>query len=200
MSEGEPRPPSANAFAPHMSGAMPSSGSATAEDAEEPLLRAFVGPKADYYLGKWRPSQAGPEHSTGFNWAAFLLSGLWLPYRKMYTITLILLGIILVESVAEEVLFVGILGEPEPPLVLSRVIGLGVAVLCGAYGNRWYLAHARKAIAEVRAQGFDQQATHDRLAKRGGTSWLSPVLTILAYIAVLLVVFLLMDSFLYTNS
>src|SRR5258707_862516 len=50
-------------------------------------LRAFVGRRAVYYLAKWRGVLAGSGTETGFNLAAFFLSAIWLPYRKMYGIT-----------------------------------------------------------------------------------------------------------------
>lgn len=169
MSNNEQRPPSQNPYAPPALIPIDSESDAT-QSPEEQHLRAFVGSKADYYLEKWTPLQAGRGHSTGFNWAAFLLSGLWLPYRKMYSVSTIFFAIILVESIAEEVLFVGILGKAETPAGLDSVVGLVAAIICGAYGNRWYLSHARKVISDVCAQGLEQNAVTGVLSKRGGTS------------------------------
>ena len=67
----------------------------TDEDSERRQLRAFVGSKAQYYLDKWTPLLRSLSGNAGFNWAAFLLSGLWLPYRKMYKATLIFYAIII---------------------------------------------------------------------------------------------------------
>jgi hypothetical protein len=81
-------------------------------------VAAFVGEKAGYYLQKWRPVLDGTGNAgnaTGFNWAAFFLSGLWLPYRKMYRATAIFFGVILLETLFEEIIYVGILGKPEAP-------------------------------------------------------------------------------------
>jgi hypothetical protein len=176
------------------------------EPITEQELRAFVGRKADYYLGKWWPALKSQgsgydqvavaglmlaQPKTGFNWAAFLLSGLWLPYRKMYKATFIFMGIILLESILEEVLFVGILGKPEPPAALGRLVGLVAAVICGAYGNRWYLSHAQKMIFQARSEEFQGDEYVKVLAQRGGTSLGASlgmfVLFIVAIVAVLLV-------------
>jgi hypothetical protein len=147
--------------------------------------RAFVGRKADYYCSKWSPALKSPaaapdqvavaglllsQPKTGFNWAAFFLSGLWLPYRKMYAVTFIFFGVILAESVLEEVLFVGALGMPEAPAALSRLVGLAAALVCGSYGNRWYLSHAQKVITAVRSRGLPEEEYRRVLAKVGGTS------------------------------
>jgi len=61
-------------------------GAITMSDLKDDEIAAFVGKKAGYYLEKWRPVLDGTGNAgnvTGFNWAACLLSGLWLPYRKM---------------------------------------------------------------------------------------------------------------------
>ena len=76
-------------------------------------VTAFVGRKAGYYLRKWSGALDGTGDSTGFNWAALLLSGLWLPYRKMYLTTTIFMALILLESIVEEVVYVGVLGRPK---------------------------------------------------------------------------------------
>jgi hypothetical protein len=79
-------------------------------------------------------------------------------------------GVILFESILEEIVFVGILGKPEPPMVLDRGVGLVASIICGAFGNRWYLSHARRAIAEVRSEGLPEDAYLQALARRGGTN------------------------------
>src|SRR5262245_25293633 len=85
-------------------------GLSTSGDALEQELRAFVGPRADVYLRKWAPLLYGSGQA-GFNWPAFLLAGIWLPYRKMYAVSLIFYGAIVAESVLEEVVFAGILRQ-----------------------------------------------------------------------------------------
>lgn len=126
-------------------------------------IRSVVGPKADYYLKKWRELDWGWRR--GINWAAFFLSGFWLPYRKMYKAALIFYGIILLESILEWRVF----GD-ETPRGLEGLVGLAAAIVCGAYGNRWYLAHATKVIMQVRAQELSGNAFMDAISKRGGTS------------------------------
>lgn len=167
------------------------------ESDEARLLRAFVGRKADYYFKKWAPLLAGSGRGAGFNWAAFFLCGLWLPYRKMYWFSAIFYTIIVTESLAEEVLFVVVLGEPEPPAVLSNVIGIAVAVLCGAYGNQWYLSHARKVIRDVRARGFEEHGVLEMLSARGGTSLLASLGFFFLFLVVTFGIYTVLDLMLY---
>ena len=168
----------------------------TPEGFEAQQLRAFVGQKADYYLKQWAGLRRGTGQGPGFNWAAFFLSGLWLPYRKMYGITAIFYGGLLALTIVEEVLFVGILGRAEVPSGMNFV-GLAVSLICGAYGNRWYLAHARKTIAEARGRGLDPYAVSAFAADRGGTSLGASVGLFLLFLFFTVGVTLLLDPYLY---
>jgi hypothetical protein len=171
------------------------------EPITEQELRAFVGPNSDYYLNKWWPGLKGhgagydqvaaaglmlAQPKTGFNWAAFFLTGLWLPYRKMYVPALILFGVILVKSLFAKVYFVGILGQPGAPYLLSWLVGLIAGIVCGSLGNRWYLSRARKVIAEVRSRGLPEVEHLREVSRRGGTS----VLAALGFFAVFVVALL----------
>lgn len=160
-------------------------------------LRAFVGKKADYYLARWAPALRGSGSSTGFNWAAFLFGGLWLPYRKMYLVSSIFYGFIILETVLEEIVFVGVLEEPEPPAALVNMVNLVIGIVCGSLGNRWYLAHARKAVADVRAQNLDEDAAIDLLSRRGGTNLGVALAFFLAFCIVMLAAFVVLDVLLF---
>ncbi|HET6328254.1 MAG TPA: DUF2628 domain-containing protein [Planctomycetaceae bacterium] len=123
----------------------------------EEEIRAFVGRKADYYVEQWIR-----RDSMGANWAAFFLSGIWFPYRRMYRVTLIFFAAILADSVIEEVI--------DFPRQLSRLLAVVVAGICCSFANRWYFHHATSKIREVRAQGLPAERYLDAVASRGGTS------------------------------
>jgi hypothetical protein len=181
------------------------------EPITEQEVRAFVGRNADYYLRTWWPAlktyQGGYDQETGadimsaqpktgFNGAALLFSGLWLPYRKMYVPTLVLFGVVLFESLLEEILFVGILGKSEVPFGLNRLVGLIVAIVCGAFGNRWYLSHMRKAIADVRSRGLAEEEQLRELSKRGGTSLLASLGFFALYVVAIIVLVIALEGLL----
>jgi hypothetical protein len=153
-------------------------------------IRAFVGRRADYYLKKWHGTLAGEARGTGFNWAAFLLSGLWIPYRKMYLVALVFYGIVIAESIAEEVIFVGILGREETPAVVDRITAVIAAAVCGAFGNRWYLSRVRKEISSLKVQGMTEEAVLETLARRGGTSLGAALGFFLLFMTITFVVFM----------
>jgi hypothetical protein len=111
----------------------------------------------------------------------------------MYLLTTIFFGIILLESTVEEVVFVGILGKPDTPAALDRLVGLAVAIICGAFGNRWYLSHTRKAVAEVRSQGLPEDAYLQALSRRGGTNIAASLGFLLLFLVTVVLILFLLD-------
>ena len=89
----------------------------------EQEIRAFVGSNAEYYLRAWRPALSNEGGTSRFNVAAFLITGLWLGYRKMYSAVFILFGIIIAGTVLESILFIGILKMPDSPPALNSLFG-----------------------------------------------------------------------------
>jgi len=155
-----------------------------AADTDDPIteqeIRAFVGRRADYYVGQWT------SETMGMNWGAFLFSGLWLLYRKMYALAAVLFGFILVESMIEEVVFVGILNQQGPPEFLTPIVALAIAIVCGSYGSLWYSKHTNSKIRNVRTQGLADQAYFAALSRRGGTSIVATIGLLLAFFIVLI--------------
>jgi Protein of unknown function (DUF2628) len=154
----------------------------------EAEIRAFVGKNANYYLRKWPTADEEFGRARGFNWAAFFLFGLWVPYRKMYRTALIIFGLIVAESALEEVAVAkGLLSE-QSRAVFDRVVTLIFWIVCGAFGNAWYLAHTRREIARIRALDLSDDAYREAVARRGGTSFLASVGLFCLFLAVVFVV------------
>lgn len=130
-------------------------------DQEQRQLAYFVGGEYQRYLTKWAPMLHGQAKRAGWNWAGFFLGGLWMGYRKMYGATIAYYAALIVLLALDEV--VG--GS-----ALTSVVGLGVGVAIGLYGNAWYLKHAQTKIAEVRSQGGDDETQLRELTRLGGTS------------------------------
>lgn len=160
-------------------------GSSSEEDQEKRELRTFVGPRNHYYLKKWAPALWGSGKMSGFNIGAFFFAGNWLAYRKMYWAATVFWVIIMAESILEDWLFIR-LGFDEVPSGMTSLVGMVAAVICGALGNRWYLSHTQKVVANVRAEeGQDSHRLLSTLSKRGGTS----IGAALAFLVVFLVSF-----------
>lgn len=158
---------------------------------EAALLRAFVGPRSDYFLKKWESRLAWHGGAVGMNWAAFFFGLFWFGYRKMYRAAVTLFGALVVLSVVEDILFELVLKMPEVPVGFSRIENLVIGYFCGAFANSWYLSHARRAIAESQAQGLQGEALLQDLSNRGGTSIFAGLAILLLGIALLFAVAIL---------
>jgi hypothetical protein len=139
------------------------------------MVRTFVGPNADQYLGKWRIMEAhNKAHS--WNWAAFLLSIYWMAYRKMFQPALLAAG---------AVLLLVVVGMLMPPIAaLTNLLVLGVAGGVGWRGNTLYRDHVGRSLARIEAVSPDPQARLTAAQSQGGVSWPAA----LALLAVWLVV------------
>lgn len=158
-------------------------------EAEVDQLRSFVGPRASYYLHKWTPRLQDPDASdVSLNWAAFFLGVFWMAYRKLYRTMFLFLGAIIGLSIAQQFVFVNLLGQRAVPGIVNLGINVITALVCGLCGNSWYLAHARRMIDNVRLQGLKDDALRFALARQGGTSFLSAfgMLILLALVGFLL--------------
>lgn len=135
-------------------------------------IRAFVGRNADYYLKKWQPHLTARGVGAGFNFAAFLFGALWAGYRRMWAVTwilYILYGLLLAEVIAELVRYSDGLYD-RPPGLWEGLVAFCIGLVCGGYGNRWYLAQTSRAVARVREEGLPDEAAHQLLAQRGGAT------------------------------
>jgi Protein of unknown function (DUF2628) len=186
-----------NPYEPPRAPAAPLAGDSSPVVLTKEEVTAFVGRKARYYLRHW-PAAAesvddepgitadgltGYERAAGFNPAAFFLSGIWIAYRKMYWVAMIFWGFILVESFVEDLVSVEMLGLPETPNGWNLLTGLIFGVVCGTFGNQWYLSHTRRQVARVRSLGLPREEHLHALSRRGGTSIFAPLGFILLALA-----------------
>ena len=136
-------------------------------------LEVFVGENAQYYLTKW--TDEDPGLGEGFNEAAFFFSAIWLGYRKMYGRAAVVYGLFL--------LALALWGNGGPANV-GAVLSVTTAFVCGAFGNRWYLSHARNVIADV-PLGMEPQTRTRLIAKRGGPSFRSLLVCFFVFLVAL---------------
>jgi hypothetical protein len=136
-------------------------------------LAAYVGPRSDYYLRKWARRLDDPKGDVGINWVAFFFPSLWLAYRKMYSVAIAYFAVTFLLGAAKEVVFILVLHQPQSPVVVNLVFNVLIGLVCALYGNAWYLTQARRVIASLRAQGYQDQELQFALARRGGTSVLA---------------------------
>src|SRR5216117_246257 len=106
-------------------------------DVSSEQLRAFIGPRADYYLTRWARIDAGGGRAPGINWPALLLGSFWLVYRRMYRFFWIFIGVLVLAAIAED-LVLSLLKIQVAPRPVDVVITLAVAATFGTFGTYWY--------------------------------------------------------------
>lgn len=135
----------------------PLSESSRPLDESDSRVRTFVGEKSTYYLRRWSQHPAG---SSGWNWASFFFSLIWLGYRKMYRRAWMLVLGLVVLSLLFEVL--------AAPTEVQQGFGVAVMLLLGIRGNAWYRQQVDRALLHVR--DLQPELASAYLVHRGGTS------------------------------
>ena len=135
-------------------------------------LRAFIGGNAAYYLRKWTPRLTSPDGECGMNWAAFFFSTFWMFYRKMYRNAFLFMGAAVIVSLVLSVLFLVVFHAETVPSSVNAIVNVLFSLVCGMFGNAWYLSHASQKIAAARAQGLTGDRLLFTLRQKGGTSLL----------------------------
>lgn len=134
----------------------------------------IINNNSEYYLEKWKTSK-NPFKYSGWNWAAFLVSPVWLAYRHMY-LWAVLYFLLLLLTVAVAYTFPVIIyytALPEESLFVWRVISPFLAGLFfGFKGNALYAKQVNR-IAGFRENSNEQGAP---LFNKSGTSAVSAVL------------------------
>ncbi len=151
---------------------------ASSEPIDENLFRAYIGPRADYYLAQFRKFflVPGGQFTFTWNWAAFAFGFWWFLYRKMY---LWALAAFLLSNILGSIFFFhGPLG------VLFIHLGYGVL------GNYLYFRHVRSKVAEAAMNIPAREKLIAYLARTGGTNnwvvWLGLILTGLLLLGLIL--------------
>ena len=136
------------------------------------IYRMFVGKNADYYIEKFKKFEESGG-ALSWNWAAFFFGILWVFYRKMYLYgALIFLGIILL----------GVFVAVSSNQILSIGIQLWLWIGFGAFGNYLYYIFVKKTVSDIQSQAKNEKELIESLAKKGGTSFLAPILFIILMI------------------
>jgi hypothetical protein len=127
--------------------------------ADDEQLAAAIGPKADWYLERWRRMDAR-NGTTSWSWAACFANVFWLAYRKMWVPMILLLVAIMVLAV---------LGSASPAMAKATLLlNLGLSFLTGYFGVHWHRKQTERLVAQT--AGMERAAALDQLRSRGGVS------------------------------
>ena len=122
--------------------------SRVAEETTENLYKAYLGNENHvYYLTKFLefdddedPPEGWTDIAASWNWAAFLFTGFWALYRKMYGGFFICWGV---------VTFIHLLSKAEK-WGLALFFQLGAMVLFALFADNFYHLHVNKKISAAR--------------------------------------------------
>ncbi|WP_312643214.1 DUF2628 domain-containing protein [Hydrogenoanaerobacterium sp.] len=145
---------------------------------------SYVGKKGEVYTEKFKAIE---QKQITFNWCAFLFSGNWFAYRRLYgwavgtilAATFIGIGIaaVLVAPLANGTISIGMF------TFLSFAVGLLLRLACGFLGDRIYWGRVKKELNNENCK--DRPATlnqrlHQRLGLAGSPSVLAVVISVVA--------------------
>ncbi|UTR08690.1 DUF2628 domain-containing protein [Evansella sp. LMS18] len=139
---------------------------------------------SDYYLRKWKTSK-NPFKYSGWNWAAFLVSPVWLAYRHMYLWAVIYFVLLLLAFAAAYAfpVIIHYTALPEESLFVWGIVSLFLAGLFfGFKGNTLYAKHVGRIAGFL--ENKNKQAAP--LFNKTGTS---PVSAVLVFAAAALLIY-----------
>ena len=156
-------------------------------NSEEDTLRQFFGKKEEYYLQKHRMFETlGGKFS--WNWAAFLLGPLWFAYRKIWNIAVFLsIASISTELIKAEAL------ENSLIQYIDIIIGLVIMFISGAYGNYFYINHAKRKLFHITQKTNEREITIG-IMKSGGVTIIGPILLFLIIFSVIFLMAAALDQ------
>lgn len=148
------------------------------EGVEALLEESFVGKKYDFYITKWNKLE-NKNSKISWNWATFFLGPFWFGYRKMY-IPVLLIGVtyflvdlffyLIKYQFSEDNYFF----DPVQNLLLFPF-----TIFLSLFGNYFYLKHTNRYINQANLKPFNNEQKKMWLKSKGGTSWISVLLTLL---------------------
>jgi len=128
--------------------------------ANEERLRAAIGPRADYYLDRWR-AMAESGRKASWNWPACLFNVFWFAYRKMWW-PMVAMGLAYVVTSP----FLDLTHKMQFRITVLLLVGL--SFVTGYFSNHLYRSQVERIVAE--SAGLDEAAAQAQAAARGGVS------------------------------
>ena len=143
-------------------------------------LEKFVGKSYSFYQQKWQKSKNDNNNPMSWNMAAFFLGLVWMVYRKMYKYAFIVFGVIVVESIFEEML-----GFSSAMTYGANIV---FALFFGFYGNAIYQRHAKNKISEI-STSYPPEQVEVEIERQGGVNMLFAVGISLFFILLVVAIF-----------
>ncbi|RDY26491.1 DUF2628 domain-containing protein [Romboutsia weinsteinii] len=115
-------------------------------------IENFINKNTEYYITKFKSIKETGQQSS-WNWPAFLIPGYWALYRKMYPVGAIIIVTNLILSYK---------------LMLGAIVGLGICIYFGMYGNSVYLKHVERQFNDIKF--LDDNSRKMAIGQKGGVN------------------------------
>ena len=158
------------------------------EDNKE-LYEQYFQKNSDYYIDQMESYKERGRYS--FSVAAFFLGIFWMAYRKMYLYILIIIGIIYAETFIEELLFNLNIISGNTYEIIDKLSMLVWGFVIGAISNRLYISKSQKTIQKILEENSKEDQVNDLISRKGGTSWIAPILLLIVLVSFVLLSLLL---------
>lgn len=149
-------------------------------------LRRFIGATWYYYIPMFLQI-AHLFRRFSLNLSAFLFTGVWFIYRKMYALGIMITILIIACSGLEAYIYSSIpalrdggdmiSGFAEHPVAvlflgLCALLPTGIMIFCGIAGNNLYMRHCVSRIKKINSGASSAEDFNEKLEKIGGVSML----------------------------
>ena len=155
-------------------------------------LRLYVGQNAPYYVYQWRQIRTGQMGA--FHFPAFVFGFLWMLYRQMYQPAILYLSFYFAEGFLEKWAF-QYFQPPISPINWFLIRNLIFSIILGRFANWIYLQHSEQQINHLKKR-FGSPLYKQKLAGRGGTSWMPILVFVLMLLLILLINRYYLDAYL----
>ncbi|NOU19768.1 MAG: DUF2628 domain-containing protein [Bacteroidales bacterium] len=139
-------------------------------DVKIEYFEIYFGKRKGYFIPKLIDLENGKRFS--FNIGAFFFGIFWVLYRRLYILSLIIIGVAFVESKIEEFL-VNRLGDSPDIEISLRVLWLLVyGTILGYFGNYFFLKHSKRKVEKIVSSTDEETIKMKKLKKAGSGNWI----------------------------
>ncbi len=146
-------------------------------------LTIFVGHNTPYFIPKFKQFSESPK-SASFNFAAFIFTGIYFLYRKMYGLGALFLAVMIITAIPSYIVQLdNIQKSMEISLfdinisdslytlnIIFSLVNLVSMFIAGAFGNKFYKSHCVSKIKNIKNNFTEHEEYNEQLIKQGSVS------------------------------
>jgi hypothetical protein len=104
----------------------------------------------------------------------------------MYRVVLIIIGIILAETIIEEMLLNFNVISPDAYEVIDRLSMLVWGGVIGIISNKLYIKRSIKDVEEVLSNNYNDNEINDSITRKGGVNWIAPFILLFGLVSIVI--------------